>query len=343
MQRPAPALAPVLALTLILALAACGGGGGGDATSPTPTPSPPPAQVSAAGLYVANADGSVAVFAPDASGDAAPVRRIAGSRTGLSLSIGLATDSQQRLYVTNRGNGTVAVFPVTASGDVAPSTVLSASGMGSPQVLAVGPTDDVYVATCPGCGSGNGGGTGVWHFANGSTVSDFQIGGANTGMTVPTGIALDSGRNLYVANAFGGNVATFAPGASGNSLPIRSFTVPSGANIQSMSVGAGSGANAIAIAVPGRGVELYPLSASGSATPAATLAPSAQLPLQYPGGVLLDNTVTPPVVYLSDFDANRVYVIQTAGTAPNLTVASVRTIGGPNTRLQSPLGVWVVK
>ena len=328
-----------ITLWSVAILSACGGGGSDSTTITSPTSNPS----AAPGIYVTNANNTVTVFALDASGNAAPVRTLGGTNTGLSLPIGIAADKQGNVYVANRLGSRVTVYPSTANGDVAPTRSITATGMGSPEGLAVGITDDLFVSTCPNCGSGAGGSTGVWHFNNGSSVSDYQIAGANTGMTVPGIIALDSSRNLIVANSFGGNVAVFAPGASGNTLPIRSFTSPAGANVQGMSVGPNSGNNAIALAVPGRGVELYTSTAGSGALPAATLAPSATLPINYPGGVFFDNSVTPPIVYLVDYGGSAVYVIQTAGITPNLVVASVKTITGAATKLSSPLGLTVVR
>jgi hypothetical protein len=343
--------------TLALALAACGGGGGDSApatsTAPAPVVTAPVVTTPVVttpvsngsvppGIYVTNQSNSVTVYALDASGNAAPTRTLSGASTGLNLPIGIATDHQGNLYVANRVGGTVGVFPANASGNVAPTRSITSAGMGSPQALAVGTGDDLYVATCPNCGSGNGGTTGVFHFAVNATSSDYSLAGANTGFTVPMGVALDASKNVYVGNAFGGNVAVFAPGASGNSLPIRSFTLNVSGNAQSMSLGANSGANAIAIGMPGSGVQLYDTTASGAANPVATLAPSSSFPLSYPAGVFFDNSVSPPVVYVNDYSASAIYVIQTAGSAPNLTIASVKTIAGAATGLANPLGITVV-
>lgn len=340
MQHPARNAVATAAATLCLALlAACGGGSSDDTTITTPISN---ASVTP-GIYVTNANNTVVSFALSATGNVAPVRTIAGAATGLSLPIGIGADKQGNLYIANRTGSKVTVYPATATGNVAPTRTLTATGMLSPEGLAIGAADEVYVSTCPNCGQSAGGTTGVFHFANGSSVSDFSLAGANTGMTVPGSIALDSSRNLYVANSFGGNIAVFAPGASGDSLPVRSFTLAAGGNLQSIGVGANSGGNAIALGIPGRGIDLFALSAGGGAlTAAATLAPSPALPLSYPGGVYFDNSVTPPVVYVNDFGANAVYVIQTAGTAPNLTVGSVRIISGAATGLSSPLGITVV-
>lgn len=336
-------LAHCLAAAAALALSACGGGGDGAAATPVTTTTTPTSNGSAApGIYVTNQNNSITVFALDATGNAAPQRTIAGSNTGLSLPIGLGVDHQGNLYVANREGGTVGVFPISANGNVAPTRSISSAGMGSPQGVALGPGDDLYVATCPNCGGGNGGDTGVFHFPVNATASDYEIAGSNTGFTVPVGVDLDQNKNVYVANAFGGNVAVFAAGNSGNAMPIRSFTMNQGGNAQSQSLGANSGANAFAIGMPGRGVQLYDTTAAGAADPVATLATSGAFPLSYPAGVFFDNSVTPPVVYVNDYGASAIYVIQTAGTAPNLTIASVRTIQGAATGLSAPLGITVV-
>ncbi len=333
---------PALAAAIALSLAACGGSDGDATTTPVTTTTPTSNGSATPGIYVTNQNNSITVFALDATGNVAPQRTIAGASTGLSLPIGLGVDHQGNLYVANREGGTVGVFPMTANGNVAPTRSITSAGMGSPQGIALGPGDDLYVATCPNCGGGNGGDTGVFHFATNGTTSDYEIAGSNTGFTVPVGVNLDKDKNVYVANAFGGNVAVFAAGNSGNTMPIRSFTMNVSGNAQSQSLGANSGANALAIGMPGRGVQLYDTTASGAADPVATLASSTAFPLSYPAGVFFDNSVTPPVVYVNDYGASAIYVIQTAGTAPNLTIASVRTIQGAATGLSAPLGITVV-
>lgn len=343
------ALSGAFALALA-SLAACGGGGSSTApvaTTPidpigTPVTTPISNGSVPPGIYVTNQNNSVTVFALDATGNAAPVRMLAGANTMLSLPIGIGVDHQGNLYVANRTGGTVNVYTASANGNVAPTRTITSPGMGSPQALTLGAGDDLYVATCPNCGSGNGGNTGLFHFSVNATAADYTLSGSNTGFTVPANVELDKDKNVYVANAFGGNVAVFPPGNSGNTMPIRSFTPNVSVNVQAMSLGANSGANAIALAVPSHGIELYDTTASGPSNPASTLAPSADFPLSYPAGVYFDNSVTPPVVYVNDYGASAIYVIQTAGIAPYLTVASVKTIHGPATGLAAPLGIIVV-
>ena len=290
------------------------------------------------GIYVTNGDDSVTVYALTASGNAAPARTLSGASTQLSIPIGLAVDAENDLLVANRGSGRVTVYPALATGNVAPSRTLTATGMGSPEGLVVGPTGDLFVSTCPGCGTANGGSVGVFHFPGASGASDYTIAGMNTGFTDPACLALDGSGGLWVANAFGGDVALFAGQATGNATPTTSFTPASAANIQSLAYGE----NTLFLGVPGAGIALYPTSATGSASAAATLGGTTQLPISYPAGMFVDVTSSPPTVYLDDYGASAVYVIHTAGAAPDLTVASVTTIQGAATGLSGPVGVYVV-
>ncbi|MFO0837037.1 MAG: hypothetical protein U1D55_00800 [Phycisphaerae bacterium] len=299
-----------------------------------------PVQSDLSGIYVTTGN-SVAVFALDASGNAAPKRVISGVSTGMSLPIGVASDTQNNLYVANRTGSTVTVYPLGADGDTTPTRTLTAAGMGSPEGLAVGPGDDLFVATCPTCGSGGGGESGIFHFSNNALTSDFKIGGTtntNTGFTGPASIALDENRNLFVANVFGGNVQVFPPGASGDTLPIRSFSPGASLNVQAMAYGN----NAVFLSVPGGVINQYVATVTGNVTPSSAIT-SSSISVQYPAGIAVDTSVTPPVIYLADYFGDAILVIQTAGIAPFLTVSNVTTISGSATGLDGPLGLLVVK
>ena len=264
--------------------------------------------------------------------------RSAGSSTGLSLPIGIGVDSHGSIYVANRTGSKVTVYPLGATGNVAPTRTLTDTAMKSPQAVMIDNGDAVFVATCPNCGSSAGGATGMFHFPNGANAIDYFIRGANTGMTVPLGVGLDAARNVYIGNAFGGSMNVYAPGASGNTLPIRSFNPGAGLNVQSQVVTS----NTILLAAPGSGILSYINTATAGTLPSTTIPGSATLPISYPGGMFLDTSVPQPVLYLVDFGAGAIYVIQTTGTAPNLGVQSVVTIKGAATGLSQPLGITVV-
>ena len=115
------------------------------------------------------------VFDITAIGDAAPVRTIAGANTGLGLPIGIAVDHRNNIFVADRTQSVVAVFATNANGNVAPVSTLTATNMLSPEGLALGPNEDVYASTCPGCGESAGGDVAIFHFPAGSMTSDFSI------------------------------------------------------------------------------------------------------------------------------------------------------------------------
>jgi hypothetical protein len=296
----------------------------------------PAANGPGAGIYVSLAGNEVLVFAPDATGNAAPVRTIAGANTALALPIGLAIDASGNLYVANRMGTGVTVYPPGASGDVAPLRTLTASGMQAAEGIVIGKGGDVFVSTCPSCGASGGGQVAVYHFPSGATQSDYSIAGQNTGFTDPGQVAFDSDQDLVVANSFGGTIATFAPGATGNAMPIRSFTPTPATNLQAIAFAD----ETLFVATPNGFLSLFPSSATGDATAVATF---SSLSVQYPGGVAVDTTTTQPVVYLVDYTGDVINVIQTTGTAPTFAPGTVTTIQGPATELQSPLDIAVVR
>jgi DNA-binding beta-propeller fold protein YncE len=324
-------------LLLITCLAACGSDDQvhhlGDA------PIPPQAR----GIYITQA-GAVSMFALDATGDVAPIRTITGTATGLSVPIGFDVEPVTgNLYVANRTGGTVTVYPPDGTGNRTPEKTLTATGMGSPEGVAFTTAGDLFVSTCPSCGTANGGQVGVWHFAPNSTTSDRTIGAttnASTGFTNPGTLAIDPDTGeLVVGNSFGGNVATFLQSASGDVAPAHAF-VPAATNLQSIAVGGGI----VFVTSPGGGgvVQMYTTSATGTPTP-ASISNGGALMVNYPGGVAVDLVESPPVIYLADYFGNALHVIHTAGTAPDLTVARVDVIKGPATGIQGPLGIRVVR
>jgi hypothetical protein len=317
-----------------LVVAACGE----EQTFTDAAPAGDGGSLSGPGIYVTNSTGVITVFALDATGDTAPIRELGGASTGLSLPIGIAVDRLDNLYVANRTGGNVTVYRSHDDGDVAPARTLTAPGMLSPEGLAVDAADGLFVATCPGCGTSAGGISGVFHFPAGAAAPDTTVTGAATELTDPSSITVAASGEVVVGNSFGGTIATFAAAADGDAAPLRSFT-PTASNLQAIA----RGATHLAVTTPGVALELYDLSASGPSGPAGTLATSAILPVEYPGGVFVDTSATPPTVYLVDFGADAVHVITTAGTEPALTVAGVRTIRGAATHLGGPLHVTIAR
>ena len=80
---------------------------------------------------------------------------------------------------------------------------------------------------------------------------------------------------------------------------------------------------------PATTLSLFPATATGNPTAAATFSGVSTLTVAYPGGVAVDTSVSPPVVYLVDYGSLALNIIQTTGAPPNLAPASVVTIQGP--------------
>jgi DNA-binding beta-propeller fold protein YncE len=91
-----------------------------------------------------NGDNSVLVFSRTANGDAAPLRVIAGAKSGINRPMGVAIDSgNNEIWVSNFADHTALVFDRNANGDAAPKRIIRTApagtpspGFGNPQTVA---------------------------------------------------------------------------------------------------------------------------------------------------------------------------------------------------------------
>jgi hypothetical protein len=95
-------------------------------------------------VYVFDAKtATISEFAAGATGNVAPIRTIAGSKTGLNggngFSFGLAVSKSGEIFVSNPGSNAILGFAATASGNAAPIQTIagSATGLGDPLGVAV--------------------------------------------------------------------------------------------------------------------------------------------------------------------------------------------------------------
>ena len=93
---------------------------------------------------------SVTIYRADAAGDAEPVRRIQGLKTGLDWPMGVSIDvTNGEIAVANNGDSSVRIFRRTASGDVAPVRVIKGprTGISGPMGVAVdAKNDEIWVS-----------------------------------------------------------------------------------------------------------------------------------------------------------------------------------------------------
>ncbi len=203
-----------------------------------------PAVDAAHKIYVANTSGggypsgpgSVTVYAAEASGNAAPIRTIAGSKTALAAPQGIAVDSRGRIYVSNPiggsgGAGSITVYSAEANGNVAPiRTSISGpnTGLNGCHGIAIGPDGGVFVANEDGGIGGMGSITVFAAKAAGNAEPIRTITGANTGLTNLGSVAVDENGNIYAANLANQSSAAaltiYPAGANGDIAPTRTIS-----------------------------------------------------------------------------------------------------------------------
>lgn len=176
---------------------------------------------------------SVTEFAAGSRGNVSPIATIAGPRTLLRSVQSISVDSNDNIYV---GAGEpdppgVRVFSAKSSGDVIPRANIGGpeTGLQNTFGLATDPNGRLFAANDSGDNKYS-----VFTFpdsGDGNMKPGITIGGSETGLESPAGVALDSRGNIYVANAgrynYGSDVPAsirvFASGSRGNVAPIATI------------------------------------------------------------------------------------------------------------------------
>lgn len=151
-------------------------------------------------LYVVNqATDTITLYSASANGSPNPLFTISGSNTQLHDPVAVVFDSNNLMYVANRGslNGNadaITVYPAGSSGNVAPkATIVGANtGLLLPSALTLDSHGNVYVTNE---GSATGAQDSITVYAagaNGNATPASTISGSRTGLASPMGIAVDS-------------------------------------------------------------------------------------------------------------------------------------------------------
>src|SRR5437899_2325696 len=105
-------------------------------------------------LYVgSNTIASILVYAPGASGNAAPTATIAGDNTGLTGTFGMARDGAGNIYVTNAGTTySTAVAAAGTGGNATPTAMIAGgnTGLNFPAGIALDGAGNIYVTNFSG-------------------------------------------------------------------------------------------------------------------------------------------------------------------------------------------------
>jgi sugar lactone lactonase YvrE len=265
--------------------------------------------------------GSIAVFAPGATGEHPPGRLLRGPHTSLRRPRAIAVDDEGLIYATT--GDSILIFSRGTNGDVSPIRRIAggSTGLDNPIGLAVDHHGFLYAA--------NANGKSVTVYAPGSAgdqrplrvieSDSFARGG-------PTVLAVDDHDTLYVAAR--GNILVYSPGAEQSSLPVRTIARMYG--IRSLAV---SREGRLYVALEMGQVWIF--------QPGATDEPELAGKISRgngdfdPSGVAFGPADS---LYVADARSNSVRVYPPG--VPNDT-APARRITGPNSALSDPFGIAV--
>src|SRR5271156_822254 len=155
-----------------------------------------------AAIFVAN-EYVVTAYPTGGRGDVAPI----ALTTDMAAPGGIARDASGKIYVTNSATNTVTVYAANASGNVPPLAVIGGSKtrLASPNGIALDAAGTIYVLNNADYPKGNitvypplATSTGI---LNEAPIA--EIAGSKTRLDDPTGVAVDSQGDIYVANELG--------------------------------------------------------------------------------------------------------------------------------------------
>ena len=276
-------------------------------------------------IFTANRGGaSLLAFGATASGNVAPVTKIAGPKTKLSKPDTLALDGSGNIYTSNYTSDsatTVEVFGPNASGNVKPKRVVGGkkSDLGPTEGILVDPSGNLWVSGifsneiteyAPG--------------AHGDVKPIDTIGGGYTQLSYPKGLAVSATGQLYVVNITPA-ILIFAKGASGNVSPAASIA-GSKTGLSSPYAIAFDSAGRLLVADEDVGILVFAKGAKGNVAPSAIITG-----LDNPTGVVAD---AHDRIWVVDFGTK---AIEEYAKNANGNATPLRTIQGQKTTLEDPL------
>ncbi|MGO8803780.1 NHL repeat-containing protein [Candidatus Binatus sp.] len=297
--------------------------------------------------------GSGWVAGPPATYTVAPAATIAGSTTDLANPIGVALDSNNKIYVADVDDQGVYVYPALGSSsgtlDEAPTYTIrgSSTALSRPQGVALDSSRNIYVADQDTSSvtvySPVGSTTGTLNEAPSSAISATMT----TDLIYPEGIALDSSGNIYVAGEiYAGNYAVstqfppavyiYAAGSTANEAPTASISGLSTGLSNPQGIALDSSNNVYVADGEANSVFVYAAGKTGDIAPLATITGS-KTDLYQPEGIALDSSGN---IYVAVPGAEGVAIFSALGTSKgSLNEAPIATIGSGTTGLIYPEGI----
>jgi len=303
-------------------------------------------------IYVTENSEGVLIFPPVGSAtgmiNEAPIASIVGSNTEVGIPTGVTLDPSNNIYVSS--NLGISIFPPlgASSGPLneAPTAAIEGTmtGISSPLVVALDSNLKIYLTnagsslTAPNVSvfPPLGGSTGTLNEKPTAT-----IGGSNTGLSMPYGIALDSSNKVYVADKTSSMFIFPAVGSSTGTLN----EAPSAALGQAVT----EVSDPRGIAVDSSGkiyvtnlstallyVSVYPAGSNATVAPIAIIG-GTNTELNVPQGVAVDPSGN---IYVADSRAAVVFVFPPLGSSTGtLNEAATAFIGGGDSGVLTPFGV----
>ena len=297
--------------------------------------------------------GRITVYPTGSSGNIAPIATIRGAATGLAYPVAIALDSGGNIYVANEytanassglgWDASITAYPAGSKGNAPPIATIAGddTDLDYPQGIALDPSRNLYAV-----GYVNGVGRSVNVYpagSNGDASPTATIAGADTGLSEPQGIVLDSSGSLYVSNSNGGtsqggSVTVYPAGSSGDAAPTATITsnltgLEDAARITVDSSGKIYVANGLSDAGDYGSVTIYPAGSYGAGPPIATIAGDTT-GLTYPLGIGLDSSDN--IFVLNSDNAITVYP---AGSSGDVTPKATINIDGSRERFPTSMAV----
>ena len=320
-------------------------------------------------IFVTNAvDGSVNIYPISSRGDSGPIATIKGPATGLDDPVSIALDSSDKIYVLNNGtagnSASIEVFAPGSRGNAAPIARIAgpATRLLSVNRIAVDSAGQIYVAIEVVDVDSQPAGILIYPpGSNGNVTPSATIGGVESEIQNPWGIAIDLQGDILVAEAATdkkGRLLIFPPGAQGEAKPRFVSEGTDERLIAPTAIAVDSGgiiyvANGEGHTMDGASISVFKGHTNGgTATPADSSAPTLVASIKGLKTGLMDD----PVALISGIaiDSRRNIYVTVPATRHNPVsriivfaagsdgeVVPRAVIVGPSTKLSGPSGIAI--